>query len=138
RALSNRAASSAKAKRGGKRENSAAAASPPSSTGTQPLLYAHSMSIAVSPTSHTASPGAMPLGASARSTTAQCGLSKAASPAPTTAPKRADQPRHQLGAAGQQRQALEVDDAEAVEIDALRLLPALAEDRRKRLAQAEA
>src|ERR1700722_6025866 len=42
-----------------------------------------------------------------------------------------------VGAARERREALQVNRAEAVEIDPLRLFPALAEDKREALAQAE-
>src|SRR6516164_10625991 len=77
---------------GGHVPSSSADIPPPSSTGTQPALRAHAMSIPVSPTSQTVSPGSMPLGCSASRTGAASGLSRGASPAPTTLPNSADQP----------------------------------------------
>src|SRR5260370_40233924 len=58
----------------------------------QPLLYAHSISVPVSPTSQTPSPGSTPLGSRASATGAGFGLSCLASPAPMTLPNSADQP----------------------------------------------
>src|SRR3954464_9714010 len=88
----NRVASSAKESCGAKRANSSSEMASPSSTPTQPLFFAHSISIAVSPTNQTSSPAGMPLGANARCTGSQVGLSVEASPAPTKLPNKPDPP----------------------------------------------
>ena len=83
----------------------------PSRTGTQPLLYAHSMSVPVSPTNQTASLGSMPLGSSASATGAGSGLSMRCVACPDKTAESSDQPML-LGLAPQQSAGLVADHPE--------------------------
>ena len=124
------------------------------------------MSTPVSPTNHTASPAAIPLGSSAMRTGAASGLSAHGVPGADDLPNRRDQPRCSASrrsrapvlllttprkmprrrarasnslAARQCRQPFEMDSPKVVEIDLARLLPSASPKmQRKALAQAEA